>query len=103
MDWACSKCGALHWLNERIEKTRSMALNPLFSMCCSDGKIQLPAPPPPPEPLQQLFSASTVEAREFRSNIHQYNASLSFTLNSCRLPVQWELCITERTALVSLG
>ena len=79
MDRACSKCGALHWLNERVKKTGSTALNPLFSMYCSDGKIQLPAPPPPPEPLQRLFSASAVEACEFCSNIRQYNASLSFT------------------------
>ena len=79
MEHACPKCGALHWLNERIQKTGSTNVHPLFGMCCSDGTIQLPASAPAPEPLHHFFSATTSEARHFRENIRQYNSALSFT------------------------
>ena len=79
MDRTCPKCGALHWLNERVLKTGSTILHPLFGMCCSDGSIQLPEPPPPPELLERLFTAFTPEAQQFRQHIRQYNAALSFT------------------------
>ena len=79
MEHACPKCGALHWLSERVQKARSTDLHPLFGMCCSDGSVELPAPPPPPNPLLRFFSASTPEARQFREHICQYNAALAFT------------------------
>ena len=79
MEHTCPKCGALHWLDERVQKAGSTTLHPLFGMCCSDGNIRLPAPPPPPEPIKQLFSASTPEAQHFRQNIRQYNSALAFT------------------------
>jgi len=79
MDHVCPKCGALHWLDERVQKAGSTNSHPLFGMCCGDGSITLPAPAPAPEPLQRFFSASTPEGRNFRENIRQYNAALSFT------------------------
>ena len=85
MEHTCPKCGAFHWLGERIQKTGSTTLHPLFGMCCSDGKIKLPAPAPPPEPLKQLFSASTPEAQHFRQNIRQYNSALAFTSLGARV------------------
>ena len=79
MDRVCPKCGALHWLGEHSQKSGSATLYPLFGMCCSDGNIELPSPPSPPNALQRLFSGSTPKARQFRENIRQYNAALSFT------------------------
>ena len=79
MDWACQKCSALHWLGERVQKTGSTNINPLFGMCCGDGTVQLPPLPPPPNTLGCLFSASTEEAKQFRENIRQYNSALAFT------------------------
>ena len=79
MDHVCPKCGALHWLDERVQKAGSTNSHPLFGMCCGDGSITLPAPAPAPEPLQRFFSASTPEGRNFRENIRQYNVALSFT------------------------
>ena len=79
MEHTCIRCGALHWLDERVQKSGSTNTHPLFSMCCGDGSVQLPALLPPPDPLQQLFSASTPESRELHENIRQYNAALSFT------------------------
>lgn len=79
MDWACPKCGALHWLDERVQKTGSTSIRPLFSICCGDGSVQLPAPAPAPDLLEQLFTALTPEAKAFRENIRQYNSALAFT------------------------
>ena len=73
MDHVCPKCGALHWLDECVQTAGSTTLHPLFGMCCGDENIKLP------EPLQCFFSASTPEGRDFRENIRQYNAALSFT------------------------
>ena len=85
MEHACPKCGALHWLDERVQKTGSTSFHPLFGMCCGDGTIELPAPAPAPEPLQQFFSATTPEAQNFHENIHQYNSALSFTSLEARV------------------
>ncbi|KAF9791133.1 hypothetical protein BJ322DRAFT_998910, partial [Thelephora terrestris] len=79
MDRTCPKCRALHWLSERVQKAGSTDLYPLFGICCSDGSIQLPAPPPPPDLLERLFTASTLEARQFREHIRQYNSAFAFT------------------------
>jgi len=79
MNRVCPKCGALHWLGERVQKNGSTDVHPLFGMCCGDGSVQLPPPPPPPDALQRFFSASTPEAQKFRENIRQYNSALSFT------------------------
>ncbi|KAH9835234.1 uncharacterized protein C8Q71DRAFT_676050, partial [Rhodofomes roseus] len=77
MDVACTFCGALHWLAERL--TSSSARNPMFGGCCNSGKVHVPAPPDPPDPLKQLFVQDTVQAREFRNNIRQYNSVFAFT------------------------
>lgn len=79
MDRACTKCGALHWLMERTTATGSSNSRPLFSMCCGNGNVQLPAIAPPPVQLAHFFSESTQQAQRFRDNIRQYNAALAFT------------------------
>ena len=79
MEYACPKCGVLHWLSEHVQKSGSTNLHPLFGMCCGDGTIQLPAPAPPPDMLERLFTASTLEAKQFREHIRQYNAAVAFT------------------------
>jgi len=43
MDRICVECGALHWLMERSAAPGSNNSHPLFSMCCSNRDIQLPA------------------------------------------------------------
>jgi hypothetical protein len=53
-DVPCPKCGALHWLEER--KVKSSKVNPLFSLCCSDGKVALPELHEPDDELKQLFN-----------------------------------------------
>lgn len=79
MDRACTKCGALHWLMERTTAAGSSNSQPLFSICCGNGSVQLPPIYPPPAELAYFFTESTAEAQRFRDNIRQYNAALAFT------------------------
>ena len=48
-------------------------------MCCAHGKVNLSPLRVPPQPLYNLFTANSLQAKEFRSNIVQYNAALAFT------------------------
>jgi Helitron helicase-like domain at N-terminus len=77
MNIRCSHCHALHWSDERVSSSRIG--EPEFQMCCAKGKIKLPPLRIPPMPLYNLFTGDDHEAKEFRANIVQYNASLAFT------------------------
>ena len=77
MNVACSHCGALHWMLER--RSDSSMQNPEFGNCCNSGKVVLAALQEPPPTLHALFTADDAQAKEFRSNIREYNSALSFT------------------------
>ena len=77
MDVHCPYCDALHWLDERVSSSRIG--RPEFGMCCMHGKIKLSSLRVPPLPLYNLFTSDTFQAKEFRTNIVQYNAALAFT------------------------
>jgi hypothetical protein len=77
MNIACPFCKALHWHDERV--TSSRVNHPEFKACCAHGKVRLPALRVPPPALYNFFVADTQEAKNFRSNIVQYNAALAFT------------------------
>ena len=79
MDRVCPHCGALHWLLERSTGSGSSNANPLFTMCCNRGDIELPPVAPPPEQLSSFFTLATPQADRFRQHIRQYNAALAFT------------------------
>lgn len=77
MDVTCSHCGASHWLLER--RSGSSKQDPQFGSCCNGGKVILAALREPPPALRALFVAQDVQAKEFQSNIREYNSALSFT------------------------
>jgi hypothetical protein len=77
MNIHCPYCDALHWLDERVSSSR--VGRPEFQTCCAHGKIKLSPLRTPPAPLYDLFTGDTHEAKEFRSNIVQYNAAFAFT------------------------
>ncbi|KAF9780646.1 hypothetical protein BJ322DRAFT_1011832, partial [Thelephora terrestris] len=64
---------------ERSTASGSSDSHPLFSMCCGNANIRLPAIAPPPPQLLYFFIESTPEAQRFLDNIRQYNAALAFT------------------------
>ena len=48
-------------------------------MCCARGKVKLQPLRVPPSLLYNLFIGDTLQVKEFRTNIVQYNAALAFT------------------------
>ncbi|KAG5038167.1 hypothetical protein JHK86_019007 [Glycine max] len=77
--WQCKQCKAKMWYDERINKDKQTK-NPKFSLCCGDGKIQLPILHDAPQPLRQLlFDSRDSQAKKFQQNIRLYNLMFAFT------------------------
>jgi len=74
----CRHCNAKMWYNEIILK-RSNTSSPRFSLCCGDGKVELPLLQNPPKFLQQiLFEQNTAHAKNYQQNIRTYNIMFAF-------------------------
>ena len=58
MEVAYSKCLALHWLKEKLD--RSLKEEPLFRTCCSIGNVQLLKLSQLPPTLLELYTTDTV-------------------------------------------
>ena len=52
---------------------------PCFSLCCAQGKVQLPLLREPPHTLKNLLIGYEDRSRHFMDNIHAYNMMFSFT------------------------
>ncbi|CAF1413916.1 unnamed protein product [Adineta ricciae] len=63
----CLHCNALKWPGEAP------------GMCCSNGKVKLPALKTPPEPLESLTSGRLAESKHFLENIRRYNSCFQMT------------------------
>jgi hypothetical protein len=75
----CESCGAAMWYQERRAKSRDIT-QPMFQMCCSNGKVQLPYPKNPPQFLQKLlFDNSSKQSKNFQENLRMYNSMFAFT------------------------
>lgn len=48
-------------------------------MCCSGGKVKLPALPEPPSPLKELLDGSHPKSKSFLGRIRRYNAAFQMT------------------------
>jgi len=77
MTTMCGKCGALHFLEERVAS--SLCANPQFTPCCAQGKMTLPPLAPPPKPPRWLLTSNEADAKDFRQHIRFYNNALAFT------------------------
>ena len=76
--YVCSHCGAIFWYDERLKKSIK-SKNPKFSMCCVNGKIQLPSFEDPPIILKELLFGKDRKSKHFQQNIHSYNSMFGFT------------------------
>ena len=65
MTTQCQHCQALRFPRESLN-------------CCHSGKVSLPALADYPQPLKDLFTSTSSEARNFRENIRKYNSAFSF-------------------------
>jgi len=76
--WTCQECGAQMWYDERISKDKK-SLNPRFSLCCGDDKIQLPILKEPPDILKELLFGNSRQSKNFQTHIRLYNLMFAFT------------------------
>lgn len=75
----CKECQAMMWYDERMDKYRD-ATNPKFTLCCGNGKVQLPLLQRAPQLLQHLlFNKSASESKNCQQNIRIYNKMFAFT------------------------
>ena len=79
----CKFCLALMWDEEKL--TSSTRNNFKFGFCCSNGKIQLPAPKELPNELLDILTKNTLESKQFRTSIRLYNSVLAFTSSSANV------------------
>ncbi|KAL5147165.1 hypothetical protein HKD37_06G016897 [Glycine soja] len=81
----CRYYKAQMWYDERISKNKNFQ-NPRFSLCCGDGKAELPLLQNPPEYLQQLlFHDDTIDSKNCQHNLQAYNMMFAFTSAGIKL------------------
>ncbi|KAF7808150.1 ATP-dependent DNA helicase PIF1 [Senna tora] len=74
----CEHCGAIFWYEERVNKSRNFR-KPKFSLCCLNGKVELPKMRNPPETLQKLLLNNDARSKHFKKRIRTYNNMFAFT------------------------
>jgi hypothetical protein len=73
----CPSCGALMWFEERVKN--SPKKNPRFSLCCSQGDIEIVPCRRLPELLHNLYHSHDRRSRFFLDNIRSFNSMFAFT------------------------
>ncbi|CAK8563300.1 unnamed protein product [Lathyrus sativus] len=80
----CRYCKAMMWYQERMNKS-SHSANPKFSLCCGNGKVELPLLKQPPPLLAHLLFDEDIVSRKFQQQIRIYNMMFSFTSPGAKL------------------
>lgn len=74
----CRECGAMMRYDERTRKHYNPT-NPEFSLCCSKGRVLIPAYPRLSQKLHDLFHKHDKKSKFFLKNIRSFNNMFSFT------------------------
>ncbi|KAG4909546.1 hypothetical protein JHK87_055662 [Glycine soja] len=81
----CRHCNAKMWYDERISKDRNTT-SPKFSLCCGDGKVELPLLQSSPKYLERLlFDGKASDSKNYQCNIQTYNMMFAFTYAGIKL------------------
>ncbi|KAH1203302.1 ATP-dependent DNA helicase PIF4 [Glycine max] len=81
----CTHCNAKMWYDERISKDRNTT-SPKFSLCCGDGKVELPLLQSPLKYLERLlFDGKASDSKNYQCNIQTYNMMFAFTSAGIKL------------------
>ncbi|GAU33275.1 hypothetical protein TSUD_279490 [Trifolium subterraneum] len=73
----CQDCGAIMWYEERVK--HGPKTNPRFSLCCSQGDIEILPYKRLPEPLHNLYHGRDKRSKYFIDNIRSFNSMFAFT------------------------
>ncbi|MCH80864.1 ATP-dependent DNA helicase PIF1, partial [Trifolium medium] len=76
-DHICPDCGALMWSEERLKKSSKRA--PKFTLCCSQGDIEVVPYKQLPQPLHDLYHSDTKRSKFFIDDIRSFNSMFAFT------------------------
>ncbi|KAK7300142.1 hypothetical protein RJT34_10977 [Clitoria ternatea] len=82
--YQCEHCKAFIWSDERLSKSKN-SKNPKFSLCCMEGKVQLPLLKEPPQLLIDLHNGNDERSHYFLKNIRSFNAMFAFTSMSGKI------------------
>jgi len=77
MDLVCQKCKAYHWMDERLKSSSDS--RPVFSICCGNGSVHLPAFPDPPEPLREWELGETAQDRTMAKHFRLLKNAMALT------------------------
>ncbi len=72
----CDNCQSIMFREEKVEGTVD---NPIFSLCCSKKKFNLPPSPPMPIILLNLLNSVDARSEMFLSKTRLYNSAFAFT------------------------
>ncbi|KAK9943786.1 hypothetical protein M0R45_009382 [Rubus argutus] len=81
-DYKCIYCDALFWFKESIAK-KSKNNEPLFTLCCQEGKIKLPITKPTPVFLEKLLDPIISNQESLLEKLRQKFVQSSFKKEGC--------------------
>nr|KAJ0194029.1 hypothetical protein LSAT_V11C800414390 [Lactuca sativa] len=76
--FVCTMCHAQLWRDEAL-KGNTSGKKTSFSLCCGNGKVELPQLKEPPKNYENLFRDVDPKGKTFMKNIRQFNSMFSFT------------------------
>ncbi|CAH1433200.1 unnamed protein product [Lactuca virosa] len=76
--YVCSVCKTRVWKGEAIRGNKDLRKTS-YSICCYNGKVELPNLIHPPQLLLDLYSGVTEKSQNFIKNIRRYNIMFAFT------------------------
>ncbi|CAH1432511.1 unnamed protein product [Lactuca virosa] len=76
--YVCSVCKAKVWQGEAIRGNKDLKKT-CYSICCYNGKVELPSLIHPPQLLIDLYSGLSEKSQNFIQNIRRYNMMFAFT------------------------
>lgn len=76
--YVCSVCNAKVWQGEALRGNKDFKKT-FYSICCYNGKVQLPNLIHPPQLLVDLYSGVSEKSQNFIQNVRRYNMMFAFT------------------------
>ncbi|CAH1432802.1 unnamed protein product [Lactuca virosa] len=76
--FVCTMCHAQLWTYEAL-KGNTSGKKTSYSMCCGNGKVELPQLKQAPTNYQNLFRNVDPKGKNFMTNIRRFNSMFSFT------------------------
>ncbi|XP_071740486.1 uncharacterized protein [Rutidosis leptorrhynchoides] len=74
----CSYCRATLWRSESLTNNRK-GRKTSYSLCCGQGKVELPPVPQPPQLILRLYQNRHSNSKNFMKYIRAYNNMFAFT------------------------